>query len=183
MSKMKCQMLIRLNFCRSVPPEFLRSFLVRSCPLITLIKCLTRLWGHSLKVFSKCIRLCRCLSLCICLCHFIFSVRSCPLITLIKCLKGHSVNQWQGHLLSFQTLVWTAKRVLYLQSALTLQRAQKKALKCVWTHSHYFSIGTHPKTQFMLYLFYSNQNYLFKQKLIFSYLQRALTLQRSQKRP
>ena len=26
MSKMKCQMSIRLNFCRSVPPEFLRSF-------------------------------------------------------------------------------------------------------------------------------------------------------------
>ena len=26
MSKIKCQMSIRLNFCRSVPPEFLRSF-------------------------------------------------------------------------------------------------------------------------------------------------------------
>ena len=27
MSKMKCQMSIRLNFCQSLPPEFLRSFL------------------------------------------------------------------------------------------------------------------------------------------------------------
>ena len=53
-------------------------------------------------------------------------VSSCPLITLIKCLKGHkslgslcmfkiksvtqSVSEWQCHLLSCQTLVWTAKK-------------------------------------------------------------------------
>ena len=71
-------------------------------------------------------------SKCICLCHCLVLVRSCLLITLIKCLKGHkslrslccskiksgsvsqsvseSVSQWQGHLLSCQTVVWTAKK-------------------------------------------------------------------------
>ena len=28
MSKIQCKMSIRLNFCRSVPPEFLRTFLI-----------------------------------------------------------------------------------------------------------------------------------------------------------
>ena len=60
------------------------------------------------------------------------SIRSCLLISQIKCLKSleslwlldskvwlsewlsDSVSEWQGHLLSCQTLVWTAKKRKYI---------------------------------------------------------------------
>ena len=63
------------------------------------------------------------------------SIRSCLLISQIKYLNGHkslgslwlldskvwlsewlsdSVSEWQGHLLSCQTLVWTAKKRKYI---------------------------------------------------------------------
>ena len=65
--------------------------LVRSCPLITLIKCHK---GHkslgslSVGVFQMYLSLSLSLSLYLSL-SFFFLVRSCLLITLIKCLKGH----------------------------------------------------------------------------------------------
>ena len=37
MSNIKCQMSIRLNFCRSVPPEFLRSFLLLLLSLVVVV--------------------------------------------------------------------------------------------------------------------------------------------------
>ena len=37
MSKIKCKMLIKLNFCRSVPPELLWSFFKLQCFLVTPI--------------------------------------------------------------------------------------------------------------------------------------------------
>ena len=41
MSKIKCQMSIRFNFCRSVPPEFLQSFLtqIQQLPMFLEIIC------------------------------------------------------------------------------------------------------------------------------------------------
>ena len=49
MSNIKCQMPIRLNFCRSVPPEFLRSFF----SVISLIAKFGLSFGYSFAVALK----------------------------------------------------------------------------------------------------------------------------------
>ena len=103
--------------------------LVRSCFLITLIKCLKGQKSQRLKVFSKCIY--HCLCHCLCLCHCIFFGQVMSLhhsdqmsqrsqvsrvalcMSKVKVLSvsesvSQWVSQWQGHLLSR-----TAKKGLF----------------------------------------------------------------------
>ena len=70
--------------------------LVRSCFLITLIKCLKGQKSQRLKVFSKCICHCLCHCLCICLRHCLF--------------VGH-VFLWPQSILQGFGLVWKAGRL------------------------------------------------------------------------
>ena len=85
----------RIALCRSSLNVFVFVFvivfvvvflLVRSCPLITLIKCLKghKSLGSLLQVFSKCI--CLCLYLCHCHCHRVYPIQytCCVLICLIS---------------------------------------------------------------------------------------------------
>ena len=76
MSKIKNQMSIRLNFCRSVPPEFLRSLFIRICiPQLCAQRAQRHLTKNTIFQFLGIIYpiLCRqtvLLKLCICICMY-----------------------------------------------------------------------------------------------------------------